>query len=180
MPALAEHGAVLAEEMLPALAHAAQAIPLRRRSGEIRAFAMVDAEDFERVAAHRWYMNSGGYVVRQVTVGRKKQRTLGLHRFIMGLEYGDPREVDHRDGNPLDNRRSNLRVCTHALNGENKRPACGRSAYRGVSWSEERQRWVANGCLNYRQVYIGAFDTEQEAADAAAAWRKQHMPFSTN
>ncbi len=94
----------------PALGGAARGIPLRDRKGCIKAFAVVDAEDYEGVAQHRWYLNSQGYAVRQVTVAVKKQRTLPMHRYLIGLGFGDARTVDHVNHDTLDNRRENLVV----------------------------------------------------------------------
>lgn len=155
-------------------------IPLRRRNGSVADYALVDPHDAERLGDLRWYLRSNGYVARQETIGRKKQRTVLLHRSIMGLVPGDRLTVDHVNHDPLDNRRANLRVCTHAENCQNKARGWGKgSRHRGVSLSASG-RWIAycapGGCM----TYLGAFDTEEEAAEAARAWRAEHMPYSTN
>jgi hypothetical protein len=102
-----------------------------------------------------------------------------MHRFLMGLDFGDRREVDHINGDKLDNRRANLRVVTHAQNGQNVRISIPRtSSYRGVYWITARGRWAAKAKLNGQDVWIGLFDDEREAALAAEAYRRSHMPFA--
>jgi hypothetical protein len=101
-----------------------------------------------------------------------------LHRAVMGLEPGDPRRIDHINGNTLDNRRSNLRIATVAQNAQNQGSRGGSSEHRGVTWDRSRGKWMATAMLDGRRRTIGRFDSEDEAAAAAAAWRAKHMPFS--
>lgn len=157
----------------------ARSIPLHRRDGTIRAFTMVDPEDFERLGGMRWWIREGHYpyVVRQVRRDGRFQR-LYLHREIMGLDPGNPLRVDHINREPLDNRRSNLRVVTDAQNAQNQPGRGGLSKYRGVTWRNDRNRWRAAHWLNNKLHYIGTFEDEDEAGRAAAAWRREHMPFS--
>ncbi len=147
-------------------------VPLLDQDGHVRAYATIDADD-RRVGDRRWCY-SNGYVVG--TEGRPRPR---LHRMILGLDPNDPRQGDHVNRNPLDNRRANLRIATHPQNSQNKGSSPGSSsAYRGVSWDRRRQLWKATAGVNGRQVQIGRFDSESEAAMAVAAWRARHMPFS--
>jgi hypothetical protein len=100
----------------------------------------------------------------------------------MGLGYGDPREADHINRNKLDNRKANLRVVTHAQNTQNlSSHSDSQSRYRGVArLSGVRAKpWQAYGTVDGKRQYLGTFATEQEAADAAAAWRREHLPFTT-
>lgn len=173
-------GLVPAAEMAEELRSAARGLPLCAKDGTIRAFAMVDAEDFGWLSKWRWSLHDGRAVRNHKRGG--KSHLIRLHRQIINLGFGDPRQVDHINRDPLDNRRENLRIARHAENRQNN--GCYRtegrtSKYRGVSWDPKRGKWRAQATLNYRNHFIGRFDTEQEAADAAAAWREQHMPFST-
>jgi hypothetical protein len=156
-------------------------VPLRRRDGTIRAVALIDAADAERVLAHRWCLDGAGYATRNVQLPNGKRTMLLLHRFLLGLEHGDPREVDHENRNPLDCRRSNLRIATTALNGQNRSAAGNRgssSRYRGVTWDKRTGRWKAIVCMGARTHNLGRFDDEAEAARVAADFRAQHMPFA--
>jgi hypothetical protein len=86
-------------------------------------FALVSPEDYERVSKFNWTASNesrGGrkwYAIR-FEMREGKRIKIRLHRFIMGLDKGDERVVDHLDGDGLDNRRCNLRVCTQRENME--------------------------------------------------------------
>lgn len=96
-------------------------IPLRARDGAVRAYAIVDAGDADWVNQWRWCLNNG-YVGRRATrqeSGSGPRRLIYLHRALGGLMHGDEVEVDHFDLDHLNNRRKNLRIVTHAQNGQN-------------------------------------------------------------
>ncbi len=151
-------------------------IPLRRRDGTICANALVDGAD-AALAAMRWCLLPKGYVARQTTSGGVKQ-TFYLHREVLGLTAGDGLEGDHINGNRLDCRRSNLRIATHALNGQNIQRVGGSSAHRGVSWHTRSGKWRAHVRVNGRQVSLGCFADEKAAAEVARAYRLEHFPFT--
>lgn len=76
--------------------------------------ALVSDEDYERVNNHKWCTNGGPdnyYAKRGV-----KGVTQMMHRFILGLEIGDKRQVDHSDMNGLNNQRENIRICSTGEN----------------------------------------------------------------
>jgi hypothetical protein len=177
---LREYGLVPASEMREELAGAAKGIPLYTKGGVIGAFAVVDAADYEWASQHRWRLHTTGRAVRgQYDPATQGTVTVRLHRELMGLALGDPREVDHINRDPLDNRRANLRVVSHQQNRQNTNGQRGStSRYLGVSWDASRGQWKAQAKLHGRGYFIGRYETEQEAADAAAAWRERHMPFN--
>ncbi len=154
-------------------------IPLRDRHGAVVAYAIVDSGDAQTVGVG-WLLSARGYVVRSVPRrdddGRRK-RTERLHRVILGLTPGDGLEGDHKNGDKLDNRRSNLRVGTRAANGQNMPSLGGASGYRGV-YPMANGRWIARAMLDGRHNHIGCFATELEADAAASAWRLANMPFT--
>src|SRR4051812_35355099 len=99
----------------------AQRIPLCRRDGTIRAWAVVDDVDYDEVAAHRWHLSASGYAVRNVRTAEGRFRTVAMARWLCRLDAGDGRHVDHRNRDRLDNRRCNLRVVTPAHNRANRK-----------------------------------------------------------
>lgn len=124
--------------------------------------ALVDDDDFERVAVYHWS------VIPDTHTNYARGKPFGiyamLHRYIMNFPDG---EVDHRNGNGLDCRKSNLRVCTHNDNMHNRR--IGRNntiGYKGVHHSHESSRWVASITLNKKVIRLGTFKTTLEAAQA--------------
>lgn len=130
--------------------------------------ALVDDEDYERLAVHRWYAHVGEkghvYAVR----GGGAAPEVRMHREIVGAERGQL--VDHRSGDTLDNRRENLRVCNRAENAWNRSAARnGSSGFKGVS--KHGRRWRAQIFVNGRRYSLGVFTEPTDAArayDAAA------------
>ncbi len=137
--------------------------------------ALVDAEDYERINRHKWYAKAHHkgsifYALRNVPVGepgKLKQRSVSMHREVMGLEFGDPREVDHREqSKTLDNRRSNLRIATSSQNQGNQRRRKNASGYKGVYWYSQKQRWGARVTRNRETIFLGLHDSKEGAARA--------------
>jgi hypothetical protein len=146
------------------------------RAGSKRYEALVDEADLDMVGAFRWSMSSWGYVVRYTRVGGKRL-VVFMHRELLGLTPGDSVQVDHIHGNKLDNRRENLRICTNAQNQQNRRYRPARP-YRGASWDAKAKRWKAYATLDYKQRWLGYYSTQEEAAEVAAAFRCELMPYS--
>lgn len=113
-------------------------------------------EDRPIVEAGKWSITKSGYVRRTVGVGGERL----LHRII--LRPAPNEEVDHINGDPLDNRRENLRICTRRQNAAARRFPSGKSGYRGVSY--HCGKWQASVRVDGVLVYLGRFDTAEEAA----------------
>jgi hypothetical protein len=75
--------------------------------------------------------------------------------------------IDHINGDPLDNRICNLRLCDHSLNMANRgAPANNTSGVKGVVWDRSRGKWAARICVNYKTINLGRFDNIGAAASA--------------
>jgi hypothetical protein len=141
-------------------------VPLHGPSGAGRV-ALVDDEDYELVIKYRWRPKRESHTTYAMATA-PGDSTIKMHQVIMGANG-----VDHRNGDGLDNRRSNLRLATVSQNAMNKK-RCRRptvSGYKGVAWRHERSTWIARIYLDGRQIYLGQFGSAQEAArayDAAA------------
>lgn len=107
-----------------------------------------------------------GNISRKATAG---SRHMLLHRLLLGDHAGD---VDHINGDPMDNRRRNLRVCTHQQNCFNqKRKRTNTTGFTGVSFSKRSCRYEAYIHRDARKIYLGLYDSPEDAArvrDAAA------------
>lgn len=94
-----------------------------------------------------------------------KGRTMTLHRHILGASTGE--FVDHINGDGLDNRRSNLRICSHAENMQNRRiHKNNKSGFKGVYFDARRGSFRAQVRAFNRRYAVGSFSTP-EAAHAA-------------
>lgn len=131
--------------------------------------ALVDDEDAVRALTFRWHFSVRGYAVTD-SEGRK----LTLHRLVLGALPGD--EIDHRNGDKLDNQRSNLRRCTHVENMRNQRRHKPESSiYKGVTWDRARRRWHAKITVLYKTINLGRFPDEASAAHAYDAAAREHF-----
>lgn len=137
-------------------------IELNGKTGEGK-FLIVDDESFWDAMSWQWRLSVHGYAVAHHWYDKKDHR-VAAHRLIMGC----PKEmqVDHINGNRLDCRKSNLRICTNQQNQWNRRPEGGSSKYKGVWLFKKVKKWTAKIYLNNKNVYIGIFKTEIEAAKA--------------
>jgi len=116
---------------------------------------LIDDADLELVATHNWS------VIGKGTCLYVKSHKCGyLHRFLMDAQAGQM--VDHRNRNSLDNRRSNLRFCTHAQNQQNKQCKRGSSQFKGVL--RDGNRWRAYIGFEGKQIWLGSFRNEDDAA----------------
>lgn len=145
-------------------------------------FAKVDASDFADVSRWNWCASPSGngliYVARGRTPEERqatgKHAPVLLHRYLMGEPDED---VDHKNLDPLDNRRENLRKASAQQNGANSRSRVGSSQFKGVSWT--RGEWRASIRLHYRTIHLGKFDSEEDAARAYdEAARRLHGEFA--
>jgi hypothetical protein len=140
-------------------------IPLAGNSGGV---AIVDAEDLPVVRGMRWYLHRNNYAYS--ATGKKL-----MHRVILP-GFG---EIDHVNGNGLDNRRNNLRSCSHSENMHNSRKLClGSSQYRGVR--RLGNSWIAEIRNEGKRTYLGSFREEIAAARAYdSAARTIHGAFAS-
>lgn len=117
-----------------------------------------------------------------VTKKRKKYRRIDIcgqkiyaHRIAWAIHYGEHpgEEIDHINGDSLDNSIANLRQVSHQENCKNvKLQAGSRSGYCGVSWHEETGKWRARVKINGKEQHIGLFDDPQEAAERIKTLRQ--------
>jgi hypothetical protein len=141
-------------------------------------FALVDEDDWEWLMKFSWYLSPKGYACRGFR-WRSGTRTSFMHREIVGLEIGDPRQVDHINRVRLDNRKENLRIVLGmSQQAQNQTAQRGRSSqYRGVSWDYKTQMWRARAMIDGKSFHLGRFGSEEEAADVIHQWRTENMPF---
>lgn len=129
--------------------------------------AIIDDDDFEIVSKHKWQswtskeFNSF-YAISSKRINNTKITNIKMHRLIVGVIGVEGVYIDHINGNGLDNRRSNLRICTHSENMRNcKLYINNKSGYKGVGF--HNGKWRARININKKSVFLGHFDTAEEA-----------------
>ncbi len=144
------------------------------------AVAFVDDADLSLVSQWKWRLKTNRklqYAVRgsDNKLAKGEIRRMYMHRLILNASPGE--EVDHRDGDGLNNRKENLRFCSHKQNLWNGRKQLFRrgkrttSVYKGVCL--HRERWLVQITINGRPKFIGYFDKEEVAALAYDAVAKE-------
>jgi hypothetical protein len=133
--------------------------------------ALVDASDLALVEQFGWSLDSTSRYAVAYFDPLDHARCLRMHRLIM--QPRPDQVVDHINGDGLDNRRANLRICTQAENARNRRKGTGTSRYKGVSLAKGRTKpWRAQIRVGDQVRNLGYFADEGEAArayDAAAS-----------
>lgn len=140
-----------------------RSVPLTE--GEV---AWVDETDFHLVSRYRWRLLRQGenkYAQTHIKHPDGRKTTLSMHRLI--AEPSEGMTVDHRNGNGLDNRRSNLSTCTYGENLHRQRKATSSAGIKGV-YRERNGRYRAKIERNGEQRSLGTFATVEEAATAYA------------
>ncbi len=127
----------------------------------------IDGKGYAQISIHAGYID-----------GVRKFKKILLHRYIMNAPVGVT--VDHINGNRLDNRRANLRLCSQAENNRNKgKFKNNKSGYKGVSWNAQNSKWVAQIQLNGKKTHLGYFSNPAEAHEAyVTASLEQHAEYS--
>ena len=140
--------------------------------------AIVDAEDLEKIGEYRWYASWQPASSKYYVQGRiKGSSTIGMQRVIMNSDKG--LSVDHIDGNPLNNRKSNLRICTQSKNLINMAKRKSILGEKGVF--KNGNKFTARISVDGNSIYLGTFDTLEDAVNARKlAETKYHGDFSNN
>lgn len=125
---------------------------------------LVDAEDYEKVIAIDWkyQLHKGKEYVRVQRWVEGKNVTTYLHSFLM-----NGRMVDHINGNGLDCRKQNMRVCSKKQNNMNRSKAKNNtSGYKGAYWRKDRSTWQSRISVEGKNVHLGYFPNSEDAARA--------------
>lgn len=137
--------------------------------------SLIDAADYVLIKNFNWHIAKCGksrYASSTIGSWRKGNRIcVYMHRIIAGAD--SCHEVDHRNHDGLDNRRSNLRLCVRKQNNGNSRHKLGKSGYRGVQ--PNKKRWIATISIGNKRTHLGSFRTPEEAAKAYDAAAIEHF-----
>lgn len=115
---------------------------------------LVDDSTLKQYGHLSWFLSDTGYAMRRPNLDDGAKVTIRLHRLVVNAPEG--MVVDHLNGNKLDNRASNLRICTQKENTQN------RKGTKGYAWDKAKNKWV----VRYRDTFYGRYITEEEAKRA--------------
>lgn len=126
---------------------------------------LIDADDFEKLRDYRFY-RVGHKNFKYVSIRKKKTSGITmLHRHLLNAPAH--LQVDHINGNSLDNRQANLRLCTRLDNCRNRAKRFdSTSPYKGVLWNKQNKNWRVRIRVNWKPIEVGSFKTAEEAARA--------------
>ena len=142
--------------------------------------AIVSDEDYDRVAKYKWHCITAGrkgskrhYAVRKVRDENGKQHNQYMHRFILEVTERSV-DVDHRNGDTLNNTRENLRACTRSQNAMNRyHRVVNKTGFRGVMYVRSIDKYRASITAQGKHYYIGVFPTAAEAGAAYTSKAKE-------
>lgn len=141
--------------------------------------AIVDDEDYEWLKQWHWSINAYGYAYHlDYSNGKHNSKFFLMHRLILNAPKG--KQVDHIDGNRLNNTRGNIRIATRKQNLLNRgKTIKNKSGFKGVYWDSRQKRWNANLNYNGKSIYLGCSKHVLEAAYIVnKAISKHHKKFA--
>lgn len=153
-------------------------------------FALIDAIDHEKISRFKWCAQrqaKGGFYaiayeqtpelgrIKDGSRTRPARRRISMHRLI--LDAPTSLQVDHVNGNGIDNRRKNIRLATSKENAANRRKSGGKSSsrFKGVTWHKHDKKWQATIQIDGHCVYLGQFKSERKAASAYDKAATEHF-----
>ena len=129
--------------------------------------ALIDDEDYDLVSQYKWCASwnkrtKSYYAKTNIRKADGTWTMLQMHRLIMNAQKDE--QVDHINHDTVDNRKSELRLCTHSQNSHNQgRNSKNTSGYKGVHWYKRDKKWQAQIKLNGKKIHLGYFSTPEEA-----------------
>jgi len=135
-------------------------------------YTLIDEDSYELISNYKWRF-SKGYAISDSPRIKGVKHDIKLHRLIINAPKN--KDVDHINGDTLDNRKCNLRLCTPSQNGANMKKTllkCS-SEFKGVCWNKRKNFWQAYINKDYKRYALGYFENERHAAMARDIWAKE-------
>ena len=131
--------------------------------------ALVDDEDYEELKKYKWFAQKDHnwnrwYAIRKTRDKNRKRKSIRMHQQITGFKY---KIIDHINHDGIDNRKCNLRACTHSQNKKNSNLyKNNKSGLNGVSWFKTNKKWHAQICKDKTVIHLGYFKNKNDAGRA--------------
>ena len=133
----------------------------------------IDDRDVWILEGNKWVASGNTDKERFYAVRGKGKTRVSLHRVLLDAPKG--MQVDHIDGDTLNNRRNNLRLCTSQQNTFNSKKKTSASKYKGVWYNKRLKKWTSRLMINGKNLYFGLFDTEEGAGIAYNEGAREHF-----
>ena len=140
-------------------------LTIRKRNGEIH-YVIFDYDDYDIIKTRVGKICIGNHGYACGYDKNNNMRQILLHRLILEDRLTQDTEIDHKNNNPLDNRRTNLRLCSSQENKRNRKKFNNCSRFKGVYHHKATGKWQAQYTLNSRTYYIGLYDNDEDAGRA--------------
>lgn len=144
-------------------------IPVYRNRVKV-AESLVDDDMHHYLSKFKWYLDNYGYVRRHIWTKEHNTKSRYIHHEVIGTKVGDENiqwVADHINRNKLDNRKSNLRMCSSSQNGFNRTKSYNKSSkMMGVSWHKQQQKWESTITKSGKKLFLGMFKTQRMAYNA--------------
>lgn len=140
-------------------------IILYDKKGNQKGFALINAEDVTKCQSIKWHLSYRKN--KPYCFGKINNKNVRLHRFILNY-YDLSKEIDHINGDGLDNRKENLRICTHQENMMNQRvlPSNNSSGFIGIYMDKKSNKWIAQIKVNGKHIHLGTFENLDDATQS--------------
>lgn len=131
---------------------------------------MIDDEDAGIVCQYKWYAsyakgNQSFYAKTTVKKSNGNRTSMFMHRILIAVLGGQ--FIDHANGDTLDNRKTNLRVCSRKENNRNRKlQRTNTTGYKGLKWHSRLSKWEARIGVDGKYKYLGLFKEKEDAARA--------------
>jgi len=120
----------------------------------------VDECDLDFLSQYKWYLGPGGYAAR------RQGKTIFMHHYLVDVPTA-LHQVDHINGDRLDNRKANLRVCARIDNAKNRiMNKNNKSGFKGVYFFRPTKKWQSQIKSDTKRIHLGYFNSKEEAAEA--------------
>ncbi len=158
--------------------HTLETITIQLKNGAVITIDGIDSD----LTKYCWQIGNTADTnyANRISKSKGVRSVIKMHRLILsrvlGREITSSEIVDHIDGNALNNTRANLRLVNSNQNAWNsKKKSTNKSGYKGVSFSKEKNKWVAQICVGGKVTYLGKYDDPAVAHEAYKEAAKKHF-----
>jgi len=129
-------------------------------------YALVDNEDYDKLNQYKWFTRKDGqnfYATKKLYILNGVRRNISMHQIIMGIAPKN-KEIDHIDGNGLNNQKKNLRFVTHQENMRNQKTRItSKTGFKGIDFNKQQQKYRVRIMLNGKSIFGGYFKNLKDA-----------------